>query len=192
MSRAKKPDRRILLLTGRPGVGKTTVLRRAAELLQGRQISGFFTAELRDGAGRRRGFEAVVFGGGRSIIAEVGLAGAHRVGKYGVDVAAIDRLAEATLRAAPGADIYLVDEIGKMECLSGRFVMAVEELVHGGQLLVATVAHGGSGLIAQIKSRPDAEVREVTTANREGLPRRVAAWVSQRLSQASQGGSSSQ
>ena len=192
MSRAKNQDLHILLLTGRPGVGKTTVVRRAAELLQGRRISGFYTAELRDAAGRRRGFEAVLFGGGRSTIAEVGLAGPHRVGRYGVDVAVIERLAEATLRPAAGADFYLVDEIGKMECLSGRFVRAVEELADSGALLVATVARWGGGLIADIKRHPGAEVREVTAANREGLPRRVAAWVSQRLAWTAQRGSSPQ
>jgi nucleoside-triphosphatase len=34
-----------LLLTGRPGIGKTTVIRRVAEALRGERIAGFYAEE---------------------------------------------------------------------------------------------------------------------------------------------------
>ncbi len=46
---------RTLLITGPPGVGKTTVIRSLAERLKDRRLGGFYTAELREGR-ERRGF----------------------------------------------------------------------------------------------------------------------------------------
>ena len=43
------------LLTGRPGVGKTTLLRKIAAGLSGLSIGGFFTQEIRE-RGSRMGF----------------------------------------------------------------------------------------------------------------------------------------
>ena len=104
-----------LLLTGAPGSGKTTALRRVAERLGGKRIAGFYTEEMRT-RGERRGFRLVTCDGAEAVIAHVDFPKTSRVSKYGVDVAAIDRAADRAL--APGAELYLVDEIGKMECLS--------------------------------------------------------------------------
>ncbi len=162
-------------------MGKTTAVRRAAELLADVRIAGFYTAEVRDAEGRRRGFEAVSFGGGRATISDVSIRGTDRVGRYGVDVAAVDRLAQVTLRVRAGVDLFLVDEIGRMECCSRRFVEAFEELAESGVLMIATVALRGSGLIGAIKRHPAAEVWEVTPPNRDALPERLAHWVRQRI-----------
>ena len=112
---------RAILLTGRPGVGKTTVIRELARRLEGRRLAGFYTEEIRS-AGRRVGFRAVTLEGARTVISHVDIASRPRVGKYGVDVAAIDALAASILGLRPEIDLYLIDEIGKMECLSERFV----------------------------------------------------------------------
>ncbi len=106
----------------------------------------------------------------------------HRaqVGKYTVDVAAVDRLTEAALRPAPETTVYLVDEIGRMECLSRRFVTALRSLLASGNLVVATVARKGGGLIREVKGRDDVQVWEVTRANRDDLPGKVLAWLQQR------------
>ncbi len=104
-----------LLLTGRPGIGKTTVLRAAARQLAGFHLVGFYTEEIREGRDRR-GFRLVTFRGEQAIIAHVDFP-SPRVSKYGVDVATIDRFA-ATLRdSGDRSAVYLIDEIGKMECL---------------------------------------------------------------------------
>ena len=142
-------DASALLLTGRPDVGKTTVLRRAAERL-GARVGGFYTEEIRTG-GERRGFRGVPFGRGEAgIIADIALRAWPRVGRYRVDVAAIDRLAETTLWPQPGVHVFFIDEIGKdeinkMEGFSARFVAATTALLDTGRLVVATVGPRARG-----------------------------------------------
>ncbi|MBW3661167.1 MAG: AAA family ATPase [Gemmatimonadetes bacterium] len=161
---------RILLLTGRPGVGKTTALRRAAETVDA-EVSGFYTEEIRQ-RGRRTGFRAIPFGAGEAVtIAHVDVAG-PRVSKYGVDVAALDRVVEGTLGGDAG--VWMIDEIGKMECFSEAFVERVRVLLDGDRPVVATVGRGG-GLMVEVRNREDAETWEITRGNRDAMPERIAA-----------------
>ena len=99
----------------------------------------------------------------------------HRIGKYGVDVELIDRAGDR-LGLDP-AEVYLVDEIGKMECLSDRFVSGMRALLAGPQPVVATIALHGSGFIEEVKRGEGAVIREVTHANREKLPVQVLGWL---------------
>jgi nucleoside-triphosphatase len=85
------PPTHILLLTGAPGIGKTTIIKKVAERFKGKRLSGFYTEEIRE-HGERRGFRLVIFDGQERVIAHVDFPRAHCVGKYGVDVAALDEV----------------------------------------------------------------------------------------------------
>jgi len=158
---------RAVLLTGRPGIGKTTVIRRLAELLTGWKVAGFYTDEIRE-EGHRRGFCVTTFSGGTGVLAHVELRSRQHVGKYGVDAAAFEQVVLPEL--ARQADVFLVDEIGKMECFSAAFIARMRELLAGPTPIVATVAVAGGGLVAEVKSRSDVELWQVTSRNRGALP----------------------
>lgn len=166
----------MLWLTGVPGIGKTTLIQRVAEGLPNRSLGGFYTEEIRI-RGVRHGFRLESFRGGSAVIAHVDLPKRYRVGRYGVDVAAIDELASTALSQVPPADVYLVDEVGKMECMSTRFVRELLALLDAPCTIVATIARSGAGLIAELKRRPGTTLWEVTYANREEMPARVLAWL---------------
>ena len=178
MAENRNHKRHVLLITGAPGIGKTTVIRRTAEGLKHKGLRGFYTEEIRED-GERRGFRVVSFDGTTQIIAHVDFLKRHRVGKYGVDVAALDDAA-ALLRPDPDARVYLVDEIGKMECLSDRFIAAMRILLAGHAPMVATVGAHGGGFIAEVKRRPECELWEVTPVDRDELPARILAWLAER------------
>ncbi len=166
-----------LLLTGTPGIGKTTVLREVAARLSGCKVGGFYTEEIRTPDGERSGFRIAGFDGRRAVMAQTEFPGPHRVGRYGVDVAAIDALAPSFLAPAAPVEIYLVDEIGKMECLSEKFVAAMRGLLDAGKPVVATVALHGEGFIDEIKRRPDVQMWQVTRTNRDILANDILAWL---------------
>ena len=167
---------RVLWLTGVPGVGKTTVIQRVAEALPNHSLGGFCTEEIRHG-GFRQGFRLEGFRGGSAVMAHVDLPKRYRVGRYGVDVGAIDELSRTALSREPPADIYLVDEVGKMECMSTRFIDALRELLAGSCTIVGTIARFGDGPIAEFKRWPGSTLWEVTRDNREEMPARVLAWL---------------
>jgi len=166
---ASRPPR--ILLTGPPQCGKTTVVHRVTKNFTGR-AAGFFTREVRV-AGRRVGFEIVTLDGKVAWLSHVDFPGPQRVGKYGVDLEALHRVALPALAPAPEINLIVVDEVGKMECLSARFVAAVEDLWSAAVPLLITVAQKGGGFIARIKSLPGARLLTVNLDNRDLLPETI-------------------
>ncbi len=167
---------RVVLLTGLPGVGKTTAIRKIASDLGDLPMGGFYTEEIRD-SGQRQGFSVVAFGGTQDVFAHVNFPKQYQVGKYGVDIERLEAIAIPALALEASRAIYLVDEIGKMECFSERFVTAMKRLLESDRMVVATIARRGGGFIAEAKQRADAVLREVTRENRDELPRRIAQWL---------------
>jgi nucleoside-triphosphatase len=167
---------RILLLTGDPGVGKTTLMGRLLAALRERRVGGFTTEEVREG-GRRAGFRFVSHDGTERIMAHVDREGSPRVGSYGVDVKAIDEAARESLAPHPEVKIYLIDEIGKMECYSEEFVRRMRGLFDSEKTIVATIDRQSSDFMTAVRSRPDAELWEVTASNRDGMVERVLDWL---------------
>lgn len=171
----------ILLITGRPGVGKTTLIRRLAEAL-GDQAGGFYTDEIR-GAEGRLGFRLITLEGEEATFAHVALARRtpHRVGRYGVDVSVLDRIGvEALLRAFHKKRVILIDEVGKMELYSARFREALEELAGGPKPLIATITKASHPWADAFKRRPSVTLWEMTTGNRDLLLERVKEWLRER------------
>ena len=164
---------RAYLLTGRPGVGKTTCLRRILDLV-GRPAGGFFTEEVRRGSARV-GFALVTLDGRRAVLAEAGRRGGPRVGKYGVDLDALDRVGVPAIREAVRAGrLVVIDEIGKMEMASDAFRAAVEEALRSEVPILGTILAAPHPWADRIKAHPAVTLVEVTLANRDALPAELA------------------
>jgi nucleoside-triphosphatase len=163
-----------LLLEGRPGIGKTTLARRLLHLLQeaGLPVGGFTTAELRAG-GRREGFLVEAVSGAREVLARVDLPGPPRVGRYGVDLAAFERVALPALGDPGPGGVVVIDELGKMELASAAFRAAVLELLGRDVAVVATVQLARHRFTDALKRRPDVRVVRVTEATRDALPEQL-------------------
>jgi nucleoside-triphosphatase len=157
-----------LLITGRPGTGKTTIIRRIAESFGDRNLTGFYTQEIREG-GTRVGFELVSTGGKRRVLARTGLESPYTVGRYGVDVEGF----EVFLREIPfedsKADLVIIDEIGKMEWFSEKFRNVVREVLDSPAPCIASVAMKAGSDIDAIKRRSDVNLVEITRKNRDAI-----------------------
>jgi nucleoside-triphosphatase len=163
------------LLTGRPGVGKTTVIRAVAARL-GAEAGGFYTQEVREG-GRRTGFRLIALDGPEGILASVNNPSPFRVGKYGVHLQDLERVGvEALWRAVeqPHVSVVVIDEIGKMELFSPAFREATLAALDSPKAVLATVMAGSEPWVDAIKARSDVTVIEVTLANRQTLALSVA------------------
>jgi nucleoside-triphosphatase len=165
-----------ILLEGRPGAGKSTIARRLADRLSqdGIPVSGFITEEIRK-SGRRLGFSLERFGGEQGVLARVDLPGPPRVGRYGVDLAAFERVAIPALEQAGEHEVAIIDELGKMELASDRFREALAALLDRPVPVVATVQSASHAFTDALKRRRDVETMRVTTANRDELPELLAA-----------------
>ena len=160
-----------ILLTGPPRCGKTTIVQKVVAAFPGK-TAGFYTREVRE-KGVRVGFEIVTLDGQAAMLSHVDFPGAHRIGKYGVNLENFHRVGLPALEVEPGIDLVVVDEVGKMECLSDRFIEAMERLWAQAVPLLITVAEKGGGYIQRIKEKPDKVLITVTTENRDELPGRV-------------------
>jgi nucleoside-triphosphatase len=165
--------KRLLLVTGRPGIGKTTVLLNAAEELKakGYRVEGMISKEARR-EGRRVGFEVVNFGTGlRGWLAHVEQSVGPQVGKYKVNLDDLDSIgANAILDASKNADVVVIDEIGPMELFSQAFRKAVNEALNSSKLVLAVIHHSARDpIIESIKKRDDVFMATVDLANRNDL-----------------------
>lgn len=170
-----------LLLTGRPGVGKTTVIRAVLAHL-GDRAGGFYTEEVRE-AGRRTGFRLVAVGRdvpSSGVLASVSISGPQRVGKYGVHLDDLERVGVASLRRAlaePRVSVLVIDEIGKMELFAASFREVVLEALASSKPVLATVMARPEPWVDGIKARSGVTVVEVTMANRQAMPDRILRWL---------------
>jgi nucleoside-triphosphatase len=163
-----------VLLTGPPGCGKTTVIRQVVDRLGELRLAGFYTQEIRQ-QGQRVGFEAIGLDGQATRLAHADFRSSHHVGRYGVDVGGFEAiLREELVRPADSVDIFVIDEIGKMECLSRVFAEIVTRVLDSPVPVLATIAAKGGGGIAAVRCRPDVEVITVSTSNRDRLAEELA------------------
>lgn len=109
-----------ILITGRPGVGKTTLFSKlVSELRRSYRVAGFICPEVRE-SGMRIGFKIIdLMGGDEGWLAmsldRLGICRGPRVGRYCVIEDDVNRVVARTRASLPSADIIAIDEIGPME-----------------------------------------------------------------------------
>jgi len=162
--------KRLLFVTGRPGIGKTTVLLNAAEKLrvEGYVIGGMNSKEVRK-EGARVGFEIIdPMTNKKGWLAHVDQQVGPHVGKYRVNLEDLDSIGVKAIQAAlREADVTVVDEIGPMELFSQAFIQVIKDALGSRKLVLGVIHHSARNpIIEAIRKRDDAEVLEITFENR--------------------------
>jgi len=156
-----------ILFTGSPGCGKTSLIEKIAKQIQ-RPVTGFLTREIRQ-KGRRVGFAICTLDGREGVLAHEVMQSAVRVGRYGVNLEDVERIAVPSM-VPPGDDRWvIIDEIGKMECLSQLFRDTLLEVLDAPNGVIASIALRGDAFVESIKRRSDVHLLLVTKENRDAL-----------------------
>ena len=130
-------------------------------------VTGFYTEEIREN-NTRRGFRWKRFDGAAGILAHVDIKGRFKVGKYGVDVEDFEKNIVPILDTErTNTELFIIDEIGKMECYSEKFVAAARRLFASDKSVLATVARKGADLISEVKNYPGTQLFNLTRENRD-------------------------
>ena len=160
------------LITGKPAVGKTTLVQKIIKRIGSVNIAGFYTSEIRN-TGSRLGFELQGLNGRCRTLAHVGIDSRHRVGRYGVDEDGFEEFLATLDLLNPEVELIVIDEIGKMELFSNRFRNLVCDALNSDKQVLATIPLKGNDFIRGIKQRIDIHQLEVTHANRNRLPEAI-------------------
>jgi nucleoside-triphosphatase len=170
-----------LLVAGRPGCGKTTLVGSVAREFAGR-VGGFLTSEIRE-RGVRQGFGIATLDGRTGVLAHVNFNKAIRVGKYGVDVHALESVAVPAVRdAVANKSLVLIDEIGRMELASDAFRQSVLRALDSDRIVLATMLQHTHPFTDALKRRPDVKVFEITHQNRNSILETIVMIVEELLS----------
>jgi nucleoside-triphosphatase len=166
-----------VFLTGDPGCGKTTIVRRICDILvsKGVKTGGMISEETRVG-GIRVGFSIEdLMTHEAGVLARVDKSDGPRVGKYSVNLGDLQDVGAAAIRRAmAAADVVIVDELGPMELHSLHFILAVEQALKCPKHFVGTIHKRATHqLVTSIRSNPALPIIEVRLDNREQMPIRI-------------------
>jgi nucleoside-triphosphatase len=157
-----------ILLTGPPRCGKSTVIERLVRQIK-RPVRGFFTREIRE-EGKRVGFAIISLDGQEGVPAHEDSPSSARVGKYGVNLDQLEKIAVPSIIPTNPEHIVIVDEIGKMECLSPLFRETLLETLDSPNPVIGSITLKGTPFIAQVKERKDIILVTVLEKNRDSIP----------------------
>ncbi|MFC1934093.1 NTPase [Chloroflexota bacterium] len=168
--------KRVYLLTGRPGTGKTSLIKQVATQVKGK-AGGFYTEEIRS-RGVREGFRLVTLDGEDAILAHINIHSPYQVSKYGVDIDTLDRIGVTALhKAAQQCDLVVIDEIGKMELFSANFREAVSRIIGGGKRVLGTIMLNPNQWADAIKRQPQVNLITLTRENYQSVLAELLKWL---------------
>ncbi|XP_010444856.1 PREDICTED: uncharacterized protein LOC104727441 isoform X4 [Camelina sativa] len=188
-----------LLVTGPPGVGKTTLIMRVLDMMRMRmgmgmgmrglsnpnlKIQGFYTQEMRERRGGQRvGFQVVTLDGRTSLLASSTVSSQESmtswpsVGKYKVDIASFESIALPELQVKEDTHLFIIDEVGKMEMFSPSFFPAVLKVLESNIPLLASIPSPKSGRdlpgVARLKNQPGVTIINLSESNRDSMKRHI-------------------
>lgn len=156
---------RNVLFTGAPGCGKSTLIEKIVKRSRSPK-TGFFTKEIRE-KGRRVGFSLKTLEGKEGLLAHIDLDSPFRVGKYGVNVDDVERIAVPAMTPDKEGQMVVIDEIGKMECFSSLFKETLIQVLESNNPVLGSIALKGDRFITKIKKRKDVHLIRINEKNRD-------------------------
>ena len=165
---------RNILLTGRPGIGKTTLILKVVKTLNV-DARGFYTQEIRKG-NARVGFEIVEIGSDharRGVFAHTDFNKRYKVGRYGVNISILEDIGVKTIdKGIEEKKVIIIDEIGKMELFHSEFLKILERIIDSDNIVLATISYRMTELLAKFGNRSDALIFNLENAPKDTRKRK--------------------
>ena len=163
-----------IAITGRPGVGKSTVCRNILEHLTC-TYEGMVSADIRV-EGERVGFGIMdISTKEQGILAHKDGRG-PRVGKYNVNLDDLNNIGVNSIKNALSYDLVVIDEIAPMEFKSQEFVQIVEKALDSDRDMLVVLHQKSNHPLAQ-RIREEFEIYTVTEDNRESIVAVIVKWI---------------
>jgi len=127
-----------VLITGAPGIGKTTLVKHLLSDFRLLIVRGFYKEGIIE-YGICKGFRTITFEYREQILAHIHIKGPERSGEYGVNVKGFEQLVLPELDLTQNTELILIDEIGRMEMKSKKFSKALDYVLDSNVPLIASV-----------------------------------------------------
>ena len=157
-----------VIITGAPGIGKTTLIKHLIRDLTPVIIRGFYKEAILEND-VVKGYRMITARFDEQIIAHIYFEGPEKFENFGINIDGLNKLVERELNISNGAELFIVDEIGRMECLSHSFCHSIQKILDSNIPMIASVGQILTSELKAIKSRKDISVIQVTQKNRETL-----------------------
>jgi nucleoside-triphosphatase len=157
-----------VLITGAPGIGKTTLIKHLIRDLAPVIVRGFYKEAIFEN-NIIKGYRLVTTELHEQILAHVYFESPEKIGNFGVNINGLNKLVDRELNLNSGTELFIIDEIGRMECLSEQFCRQIHEILDSDVPLIASVAQIVTPELKVLKERKDITLVQVTQKNRETL-----------------------
>jgi nucleoside-triphosphatase len=112
------------------------------------------------------------------LLAHIMIDSPFRVGKYGVDVSVLDTVAvDAIYSAIEKNDLIVIDEIGKMELFSSKFIQAVADALASPKKVLGTITLKPHPLADSIRQNRSIHVAELSRYNQRHVLAEILSWL---------------
>ena len=165
-----------IFITGKPGCGKTTLIKEISEKLKSK-IFGFYTEEIRE-KGKRVGFKIKTLNKKEGILAHIKFKSKYQVGKYKVNLKDLEEVGVGALeKAIEKKKIILIDEIGKMELFSEKFKKVVLKALNSENKVLGTIMLKRDPFCDQIKQRKDIKIFYLERENFQKIKKEIESYL---------------
>lgn len=169
-----------LFIVGVAGIGKTRLIRDVT-VNRKEVIGGFYTEPIMLGR-IRRGVRMFTFDGQERMLAQKGLKSNLSLGKFGLDLNALENVGVPALKLGMMTkQLMVIDEMGMLEVHSERFKATLQEVLHSDKPVLGTIRPDAKPYLETLKKLPDTQVIVLTRSNFTSIKIQVRKWLDSHL-----------
>jgi len=157
-----------VFLTGAPNIGKTTVIKHLLHDLKPLLVHGFYKEAIYEN-NICKGYRIITIDRREQILAHVYFESPFRIDQFGVNIEGFEKFILPELDLNRQTELFIIDEIGRMECLSALFCQQIKKIMQSPIPLIASIAGGVIHQLPIIKKNKGVTLLQVTQKNRDAI-----------------------